>query len=123
MALPSEVKSWINQFAEKDNNGKRLRQMQRAADCAAKVREVQKNRPGLSFAEAWDIAKVENPELFQSEDQKAPNPAKAANDRMSKARAYECSQTVEAVRRANPRLSFDEAWRIAEAEHRELFQP
>jgi hypothetical protein len=75
--LPPEVTNWVNQFVEKDNQGKRLASMQRAADCAAAVKEVQKNRPNLSFAEAWDIAQSENPKLFAGETEKAPEPAKA----------------------------------------------
>lgn len=63
--MKPEIQAWVDQFVEKDNHGKRLRAMQRAADCAAKVREIQKARPDLSFAEAWNAAAAENPELFK----------------------------------------------------------
>src|SRR5260221_1047474 len=100
MKLPPEVKAWTDQFAEPDNQGKRLRSMQRAADCAAKVPEVQKARPGLSFAQAWDIAAEQSPELLKGETENAPEPAKA--------RAQAIDQTVKAIQAGCPSLSYEE---------------
>ncbi len=111
--LPPEVTNWINQFVEKDNHGKRLRQMQRAADCDKAVREIMKARPGLSYHQAWDVAKSANPGLFRSEAEQAPEPAKA--------RASQCDRVVKAVQAANPGTSYDEAWQLARAERADLF--
>src|SRR5260221_12003095 len=100
MKLPPEVKAWTDQFAEPDNQGKRLRSMQRAADCAAKVPEVQKARPGLSFAQAWDIAAEQSPELLKGERQNRPQPAQG--------RAQAIDQTVNAIRAGCPPPSYQE---------------
>jgi hypothetical protein len=55
------IQAWIDQFVEKGNQQRRLPQMQRAADCDKAVREVMKARPDLSYHQAWDVAKSENP--------------------------------------------------------------
>ena len=104
-----------------DHNKVMRQRMQRAAECDAKVREVQKNRPGLSYAEAWMIAKGENPELFQGEKEQVPA-AKAGNELASRARALGCAQVVQAVQASHPGLSFDECWRIAAVQNKQLFE-
>ena len=64
---------------------------------------MQKNRPGLSFAQAWEVAKGENPELFQGEKEQAPAP-KAGNELASRARALAIDQTVKAIQAGCPRF-------------------
>jgi hypothetical protein len=94
----------------------------RAAECAAKVREIQKAQPGLSFSEAWEIAKNQNPELFAGENEQASDPALAANELASRARAQALAQVVQAVQASHPDLSFEQSWQIARAKHADLFE-
>jgi hypothetical protein len=40
---------------------------------------------------------------------------------LSKERARRCEALVQATRRANPNISYDEAWRVCAAENQQLF--
>jgi len=94
--MKPEIQAWVDEFVEKDNQGKRLRAMQRAVDCDKAVHAVMQARPGLSYHEAWMRAKAENPELFAGERERGPDPAEAeaVSELASKARALGCDRVV-----------------------------
>jgi hypothetical protein len=100
-------------------------------------------QPGWRFPQAWQAAWKENQDLQREilatgyvllpqndgtleftapSDQDSPWAQNKFN-LAAKARSQACSQVVQAIRRDHPALSFEEAWRIAAAENKQLFTP
>jgi hypothetical protein len=97
------------------------------------AKQIQKAR-GLDWASAWNAALLEHPELsngwtkflFVPEDDGTigviPPQQSETDDVAAKARAMKCDESVRKVQAENPDTSYHDAWLIAKAEHKQLFE-